>query len=127
MDPRYRSIVDETPVPERWRPALSSVIHRLVERDYDGLVRDGLFEPGYDARPAQVARWIEEYPATLVDLPDEAWATSIWGRVVVEQDTWWVVVDLWSAEEGRSDLSLEGYVIDDGEVIRILVSNVHVM
>jgi hypothetical protein len=119
--------VDETPVPERWRPALASVIHRLVERDYDGLSRDGLLEPGYEARPQTVARWIEEYPAALVDLPDEGWATSIWGQVVVEQNTWWVVVDLWTAEEGRSDLSLEGYVIDDGEAIRVLVSNVHVM
>jgi len=103
------------------------VIHRLVDRDYDGLSRDGLFEPGYEARPQTVARWIEDYPTTLVDLPDEGWATSIWGRVIVEDNTWWVVVDLWTAEEGRSDLSLEGYVIDDGEAIRVLVSNVHVM
>ena len=105
---RYRSRVnDAEPVPERWRPALSAVIDRLAAEDYMALERDGLLNDAYKPRPSEIARWITEYPATLVPLPPEAWPLSYFGRVVVETDTWWVVAPLWTAEEGRSDLSIE--------------------
>jgi len=90
-------------------------------------MRDGLLNDAFKPRPEQIGREIDEYPATLVDLPDDAWAVSSFGQVVVEKDTWWVVVPLWSAEEGRSDLSMEAYVIDDGASVRVIVDNVHVL
>jgi hypothetical protein len=62
-----------------------------------------------------------------VDLPGDAWALSVCGQVIVEKDTWWVVVPLWSAQEGRSDLSMEAYVSDDGDTIKVRVDNVHVL
>lgn len=34
-----------TPVPERWRPALAAVVHRLVVGDDAGPVRDRIIEP----------------------------------------------------------------------------------
>ena len=50
------------PVPERWRPHLREVVHRLVVGDYEGLERDGvIFDvdvPGRD----MVKHWIEQQP-----------------------------------------------------------------
>ena len=71
--------------------------------------------------------WIEDYPATLVELPDETWADEERGRWVNDPDAWWIVVPLWTAEEGRSDLNLEATVRErDGSVI-VVVDQVHVM
>lgn len=51
---------------------------------------------------------IESYGRTLVHLPDSVWEDLDVIRVEVAVDpTWAVCVDLWTLEEGRSDLSLE--------------------
>lgn len=117
----------ESPVPERWRPVLSSIIHRLVIGDYAGLAADGLVSYTDDPTDTSIGRWIEEYPATLVDLPPEAWTYSEHAPWVGQAQSWWVIVDLWTAEEGRSDLSMEATVWDDGTSIVAQVDNVHVM
>lgn len=49
--------------------------------------------------------YIADYGATLVELPDDSWRTSVaqWHRT-----HWEFLADLWTAEEGRSDLVLSG-------------------
>ena len=115
------------PVRERWRPVLTEIVHRLVVGDYDGLARDGIVAGTDDPRDAGIGLWIEEYPATLVDLPPGAWAYSDHGPIEGAAGAWWVIVDLWTAEEGRSDLSMEATVWDDGRTITVKVHAVHVM
>lgn len=117
----------ENPVPERWRPALGEIVHRLALGDYAGLVADGLVSHTDNPIDTSIGRWIEDYPARLVDLPAEAWAYSEHGPWVNVPGSWWVIVDLWTAEEGRSDLSMEATVWDDGTSIVAKVDNVHVM
>ncbi|MGD9956589.1 MAG: hypothetical protein AB7O74_16185 [Candidatus Nanopelagicales bacterium] len=119
--------MDEIPVPERWHHAFADVVHRVIARDFDGLNRDGLLDPVHASRPSQIAHWIDRYPGTLVDLPEAAWATADCSPVQDRPGAWWVVVDLWTAEEGRSDLTLEAYVIEDGGEVRVVVYDVHVL
>ncbi len=114
-------------MPERWRPVLNSIIDRLVVRDYAGLSRDGFLGFSSDPSDTSIGHWIEEYPATLVKLPGEAWQYSSHGPLASQPGFWWVTVDLWTAEEGRSDLTMEATVRDDGTTITIQVDNVHVM
>ena len=113
-------------VPERWRPVLDEVVHRLAIGDYAGLVADGLVSFTDDPADTSIGRWIEEYPAKLVDLPAEAWDYSEHGASVDAQGSWWVIVDLWTGE-GRSDLSMEATVWDDGTSVVAKIDNVHVM
>lgn len=117
----------ESPVPERWQAVLGEIVHRLVVGDYAGLAADGLVSYTDDPADTSIGRWIEDYPAHLVDLPDEAWAYSEHGPWVNAPGSWWVIVDLWTAEEGRSDLSMEATVWDDGISTSAKVDNVHVM
>jgi hypothetical protein len=117
----------DSPVPERWQPVLGSIIHRLVIGDYAGLAADGLVSYTSDPTDTRIGRWIEDYPAHLVDLPAEAWAYSEHGPRVGVPQSWWVIVDLWTAEEGRGDLSMEATVWDDGSSVVAKVDNVHVM
>jgi hypothetical protein len=71
-------------------------------------------DPGTsDPTDDSIGTWIEDYPATLISLPDEAWAHAERGRCVDDPNSWWVVIDLWTAEEGHSDLTMEATVRDD--------------
>ncbi len=115
-------------VPERWRAVLGAMVHRLVIGDYGGLAADGLVRATDDASDAGVGRWIEEYPGHLVDLPGDAWEYSDcapWAGVT--DGSWFVIVPLWTAEEGMSDLSMEATVWDDGSSITARIDMVHVM
>lgn len=113
------------PVPERWRPLVGWLVHRLAEGEYAGLAHDGFVSRIDDPEDAGIGLWIERYPATLVDLPGEAWAFS--DHWAIDEGVWAVVVELWTAEEGHSDLSMEATVWDDGTEIIVKIDGVHVM
>lgn len=106
---------------------LGSIVHRLVIGDYASLAADGLVSSTTDPTDSSIGRWIEDYPARLVDPPAEAWAFSEHGPRTGVPHSWWVIVDLWTAEEGRSDLSMEATVWDDGASVVVKIDNVHVM
>jgi hypothetical protein len=114
-------------IPEEWRPAIARIVARLVAKDYAGLARDGLVSFASDPDDASVGVWIEDYPATLVELPLEAWADAERGRLVSDPGAWWIVVPLWTAEEGRSDLSLEATAKESDGGVVVVVDQVHVM
>lgn len=118
---------DDDPVPDRWRPILGAIVHRLVAGDYTGLAADGLLSFTTDPTDDSIGRWIEDYPANLVELPDEAWAYSHHFPEPGQPGAWAVVIDLWTAEEGHSDLSLEATVWDDGTDIVVKVHNIHML
>lgn len=120
-------MADDVPVPEKWRPAITELVDRLVAGDYAGLARDGFVSYTDDPDDASIGMWIEDYPATLVSLPGEAWQFSCHGPWSNVPDAAWVVVDLWTAEEGRSDLSLEGTVREEEGRVIVKIDNVHVM
>lgn len=109
-------------VPERFRSPVRAVVQRLVDRDYEGLARDGVVVGGGD-----IGYWIEDYPAVLASLPDEAWDLSKAGHVEGRPGCYWFVLDLWTAEEGRSDLSMEGEILETADGITVLVHDVHVL
>jgi hypothetical protein len=113
---------------------LSAVVDRLVAGDYEGLKRDGI----HPFSESDLGLWIREYGhapgsdeprrATLVPLPDEAWEVA---EVVFDDPgpprVWGFIVDLWTAEEGRSDLSMEGAVTETTTGLAVVISNIHVM
>ena len=126
--------VSASPIPRTLRPALSAVVDRLVAGDYKGLKRDGIDR--HEDR--DLGPWIREYGralgtdepgrATLVPLPEDAWESA---EVVLEDPgpprVWGVVIDLWTAEEGRSDLSMEAEVTETSNGPAVVVSDIHVM
>lgn len=118
------------PVPERWRPLLWDLVHRLVMGDYAGLARDGFVSYVQGPDDDSIGTWIEDYPWRLIDLPEEAWEYSdhlLLSEPDTEPDTWYASVDMWTGEEGPSDLTLEATVHDDGTSVSIQIDNVHMM
>jgi hypothetical protein len=72
---------------------------------------------------------IEEYGRTLIMPPDATFSTMDVIRVTnADRPTWSVCFDLWTKEEGRSDLSLECTVAEgaSGGRLDLEVDDIHV-
>jgi hypothetical protein len=127
--PRPPRSLSDTPVPERWRPALGELVRRLVLGDYAGLEAEGLVAEGSGAGMEDgIGHWIELYPDSLVDMPPEGWDYTEHEPWAGRTDSWWVIVPLWSEHERPSDLSMEATVWDDGTEVRVQIDTApHVM
>jgi hypothetical protein len=114
----------ETPIPLVWRPALRGIVDSLVRRD--AIVGGGhpSVEPVSAEDLQRCLQAIEDYgDATLISLPEESWVTSVarWYG-----DRWRCLVDLWTEEDGRSDLVLDIAVFEDGPGYRFSLHLVYV-
>ena len=59
----------------------------------------------------------------LVPLPQETWKTSV---AAWQGDHWLCLIDLWTEQEGRSDLVLEAEVREQEPGVRFTVNMVYV-
>lgn len=117
---------DSSPGARAMAPLARRACRSSCSEDYIGLARDGLVSNATGLEDESIGTWIERYPGTLVPLPREAWDYSDHMALNVAGG-WWVTIDLWTAEEGRSDLTIEATVWDDGRNVRVELQNVHVM
>jgi hypothetical protein len=112
-------------VPARFRPALAGIVERLAALDYQGLKRDGI-DPFPDS---DLSVWIRNYGdagATIVPLPDQAWAEADAWPVDARPGQWWVVLPLWT-REGMSDLSLEATVSESPGGVMVVIEGIRVL
>jgi hypothetical protein len=112
------------PIPEKLRTSLRSVVYELVRKNYATLERDG--------RAGRVGaeglrRAIAEYRRNLVALPEESFEISSAIEVKSKPGTWAVDLDLWTAEEGRSDLTLSATVTEVGERVQVEIDDLRVL
>jgi len=114
----------EGPVPELWRPTFSAVVDSLVERT--PTIGGGLpeVEPVPDAVREQCLSAVDNYgDVDLVPLPQETWKSSV---TAWQGDHWLCLIDLWTEQEGRSDLGLEAEVPERTLGFRLTVNMVYV-
>lgn len=105
--PATKDLDNEGPIPSAWRPTLKNIVDAFVRHDY-GLA-DGVagVAPVSEKTATQIRTYIQEYGATLVSLPQKTWATSV---CIWMGDHWDALIDLWTEEEGSSDLKLQVHV-----------------
>jgi hypothetical protein len=107
-------VEDETPIPHRWRGTFIAIVDSLMRGD--ARVGEGIdnVEPLSEDDSTACRENIEDYGSvTLIPLPEGTWDTSVaswWDGI-----RWDCLVDLWTAEEGRSDLVLHATVFEDPE------------
>lgn len=116
--PITKDTEDEGPIPSAWRPVLTQIVDAFVRHDY--CLSDGMpgVAPVSEETAAQVERYIKNYGATLIQLPKESWNTSV---CIWIGDRWDALIDLWTAEEGSSDLVLQVHISEtsDGYVMTV--------
>jgi hypothetical protein len=112
----------EHPIPVGWRPVFSEIVHALARGDHHLAGIDSV-TPVTEETARQIAGNIEDYGATLVDLTDETWDTSL---AAWTGGHWDALVDLRTAEEGASDLALHAQVHEAGAGYRFKVEGVWV-
>jgi len=93
----------ERPIPTVWRDIIKDIVSAFVQKDYELKSKLDFVESISKSDAAYIENNIDAYGATLVALSDETWNSSV---CIWMGDCWDVIVDLWTAEEGRSDLVL---------------------
>lgn len=98
---------EELPIPHAWRPIFKSIVSAFVKQDYS--LSSGVKNVNTVSKDTakQIEEYIEEYGEDLIELPEETWDTSVY---ICYGDYWNVLIDLWTEEEGRSDLVIKAEV-----------------
>lgn len=110
----------------RVRLTIVQLLHWFIAGDYAAIER---FTSGVRLSASLMRQAIVDYGRTLVMPP----VSALDQLDVIEIDgsspkAWSVRVDLWTVEEGRSDLSLECTLIDrPGDLLAAEVDNLHVL
>lgn len=107
--PAFKDLDAAHPIAGAWRPMLRAVVRRLARGDY--ALTQGVpgVAPVAAATAEQMRDYMAEYGATLVELPDDTWQMSVAQWMGTH---WEILIDLWTVEEGRSDLVLGGDVVE---------------
>jgi hypothetical protein len=113
---------EELPVPTEWRRTISQIVDLLQQGRYEISRIPGAM-PLSEQSIQFIRRIIEEYGASLCALPEETWHSSLYQWM---GSYWYVIVDLYTREEGRSDLAMFLKVYRDGGRYRFDVESVHV-
>lgn len=93
------------PIAGSWRPIFLEVVKAFAKGDFElsqGVPGVELVDPGI---ASQNREYVREYGEVLVELPKETWDTSCaqWMG-----SFWEVLIDLYTENEGSSDLVLTG-------------------
>ena len=114
---------DQQAIPTAWRPVLTQVVSALKNGDYR--LKAGV--PGVERPSIETAEHIREsiaaYGTTLAELPEEAWESSMgmWYGT-----HWDALIDLWTEEEGRSDLVLSARISEESNGYSVKIHMVYV-
>lgn len=121
--PAIKDAENERSVPTSWRPIFSDIVKAFVAQDYRisyGIENVAMIN---SETAKQIQEYIEDYGEQLVPLPEETWETSIY---LWQGNYWDVIIDLWTAGEGRSDMILSAKVTEKEGTYNINVYMVYV-
>lgn len=109
-------------IPDQWRPTLREVVKALAEGDYE--LSRGIPSVAMQKEVAeQILAYVTDYGETLVELPDDTWQSSVSQWM---ETHWDILVDLWTAEAGESDLVLSVRVFESNGGYRFEIDSLHV-
>jgi hypothetical protein len=99
----------ERPIPTAWRGVLQDIVEAFVAGDYRLERGIASVEPVSTETAVRIAGNLRDFGATLVALPEATWISSV---CIWFGDHWDALIDLWTRDEGPSDLVLHVRVAD---------------
>jgi hypothetical protein len=113
----------QRPIPTAWRDTFREIVKAFANRDYG--LKAGLtgVAPVSTDTAGQIESYISDYGATLVELPEDTWSSSV---CIWMGKRWDAMVDLWTVAEGRSDLVLDAKVLETAAGYEIHIRMVYV-
>jgi hypothetical protein len=118
-----RHVGEREVVPERFRPVLAALIEMIAADDVAAMRASPVIRAG-DSDPLL---WARDYPGAVMPLPAEGWELADAIQVSGHPGRWLVVIPLWTAAEGRSDLTLGATIEDRAEGPVVEIGNIHVL
>lgn len=113
----------EQPIPLKWRPALERIVDDIRGRNLGPDEAEGFTISVESGDADHIYKSIDSYGDELIEIPEAAWQTSICRWM---GDHWNLLIDLFTVEEGTSDLVLFVDLYEQGETKRFEVQSVHV-
>ena len=114
-------------IPSYLIPAMKSVVQELVIGNYAQLEADGR---AGRLTAEELRRAVTQYGRRLVDPPNES-IERAYMHPIKEQaqglHSWAVDLDLWTVEEGQSDLTLSMTVQDRNGEVFVQIDDLHVL
>lgn len=120
----YSTELSTMTLPTHLVPALRDLVHTLVVGDYDALHSDGR---AGRLSADELRQAISRYGRRLVDPPDAAFRSANAYAIEGSQHSWAVDLDLWTAEEGHSDLTLSVTAEETADGIWLTIDDLHVL
>ena len=111
-------------VDTKFMDPIRSLVQALVKGHFDQLEREGR---SGRLSSHELETSLKAYGRTIIPLPDEAFGFIEIYPVKGQNSTWAVDVPLWTAEEGRSDLTLSLTVCESQDGMRLEIDDLHVL
>ena len=102
----------EAPIPTIWRSTISEIVNAFIDNDFSLSRSIKRVLPVSDASVKQIENYILDYGEKLIPLPNETWDTSI---CTFSNNQWDLIIDLWTKNEGPSDLILQLNVFENAD------------
>ena len=98
---------EELPIPHLWRPTFKAIVSSFAKGDYGLNTAIKNVNPVSNDTAEQIKEYIEDYGEEIIELPEETWNTSVY---ICYGNYWNVLIDLFTKNEGLSDLVLNAEV-----------------
>jgi hypothetical protein len=113
----------EQKIPIEWRSVISEIVDDIKNRNLASKNIMGHAVSVDRGQADHIYNNILHYGCELVTPPDEAWQTSVCRWM---HGYWHLLIDLYTAEEGASDLVLFMDVYENGESASFKIRSLHV-
>ena len=111
-------------IPTNLISVLKDLVHQLVIGNYVGLEVDGR---AGRLTAGELKQTIIEYGRVLIELPDGAFEVARAYPIQGRESCWTVDLDLWTVEEGKSDLTLSVTVQITPNGVLAEIDDLHVL
>jgi hypothetical protein len=112
------------PIDTKFRDPIRFLVEELVQGHFAQLEQDGR---NGRLSAAELQDTLREYGRTIITLPDEALNLADVHAIAGQKTCWAVDMPLWTAEEGRSELTLSLTISETRDGMQLEIDDLHVL